>query len=324
MVQSKYTVEAEQTDLRLDLLVTQLIGNVSRSQIQKLIEEQGVQVNGCPAKANYKVRLGDLISYQLPETKYQKIEPENIPLDIIYEDKDLLVVNKAQGMVVHPAAGISRGTLVNALLYHCDQLSDVNGELRQGIVHRIDKDTSGLLIVAKSNLAHQELALQLKKYTVKRVYLALVHGVMMEPGGVVEAPIGRHSRDRQRMAVVTSNSKHAVTHYRVLERLNDFTLLECQLETGRTHQIRVHMAYLNHPLAGDPKYGPKKAAKLGFKGQALHAMALAFTHPRTKELLEFSAPPPDNFLQALKKLGSTYNFAEKVSGNGENSESPNS
>lgn len=319
-----YIVEIEQADLRLDVLLTQLISDTSRSQIQKLIEEEAVLVNERPAKANYKVRLGDAVAYSIPENSPMEIVAENIPLEIIYEDQDLLVVNKPQGMVVHPAAGVTRGTLVNALLYHCRTLSTINGEQRPGIVHRIDKDTSGLLIVAKNDLTHQDLALQLKKHTVKRVYLAVVHGVMMEPGGIIEAPIGRDTRDRQKMAVVMRNSKQAVTHYRVLERLADFTLLKCRLETGRTHQIRVHMAYLKHPLVGDPKYGHKKAADLGFNGQALHAKTIGFVHPRTKEAMEFSVPPPPGYQQALAALGSTYNFTEKVSVNGENSESPNS
>lgn len=306
MGKEHFEVEQETADLRLDILGVQMFSDMSRSQVQKLIEDEVILVNEKPAKANYKVHIGDIISYQIPEPVPLEVVPENIPLNIIYEDSDLLVVNKPQGMVVHPAAGVYRGTLVNALLYHCNDLSGINGVLRPGIVHRIDKDTSGLLLVAKNDLAHQDLARQIKDHTVKREYLALVHGVMMEPGGLIEAPIGRNTQDRQKMAVVMRNSKKALTHYRVLERLNGFTFIECRLETGRTHQIRVHMAYLNHPVVGDSKYGPRKAQDLGFRGQALHARTIGFIHPRSKEALEFTVDPPADYLQALAALGSTY------------------
>jgi len=303
MDRQQFTVEAELVNTRLDVLVSQFLTEFSRSQVQRLIEEEAVMVNEKAAKANYKVRLGDLITYRLPEPVPLEVVPEKIPLDIVYEDGDLLVVNKPQGMVVHPAAGVYRGTLVNALLYHCKDLSGINGVMRPGIVHRIDKDTSGLLLVAKNDLAHQDLARQIKEHTVKREYLALVHGVMMEPGGIIEAPIGRDSKDRQKMAVVMRNSKKALTRYRVLERLNGYTLIQCRLETGRTHQIRVHMAYINHPVVGDPKYGPRKAQDLGFSGQALHARTIGFSHPRTKEYLEFSVDPPPAYQQAKLALG---------------------
>lgn len=306
------------SDKRLDVLVTEKMPEYSRSQVQRLIEDEEILVNERPAKANYKVRRGDRISYRLPEPVPLEVIPENISLDIVYEDSDLLVVNKPQGMVVHPAAGINRGTLVNALLYHCKDLSGINGTLRPGIVHRIDKDTSGLLLVAKNDFAHRDLARQIKEHTVKREYLALVHGVMMEPGGLIEAPIGRNTGDRQKMAVVMKNSKKALTHYRVLERLNGYTLLRCRLETGRTHQIRVHMAYIKHPVVGDPKYGPRKAQDLGFSGQALHAGKIGFIHPRSKQPLEFAITPPPVFRQALEALGSSYDFTKEVGSHGEN------
>lgn len=307
----RFAVEEETAGLRLDVLMTQVLAKTSRSQVQKFIEDEVILVNDKPAKANYKTRLGDRISYFVPEPEPLEVVPENIPLDILYEDSDLLVVNKPRGMVVHPAAGVNRGTLVNALLYHCKDLSGINGILRPGIVHRIDKDTSGLLLVAKNDFAHQELAKQMKEHTVKRIYLALVHGTMMEPGGVIDAPIGRDTKDRQKMAVVLRNSKHAVTHYRILERLDGYTLIECKLETGRTHQIRVHMAYLRHPVVGDPKYGPKKAADFGLQGQALHAGTIGFVHPRSKEYLEYNAVPPLDFQNVLAALGSTIKFAEE-------------
>jgi len=307
----QFAVEEETAGLRLDVLMTQVLAKTSRSQVQKFIEDEVILVNDKPAKANYKTRLGDRISYFVPEPEPLEVVPENIPLDILYEDSDLLVVNKPRGMVVHPAAGVNRGTLVNALLYHCKDLSGINGILRPGIVHRIDKDTSGLLLVAKNDFAHQELAKQMKEHTVKRIYLALVHGTMMEPGGVIDAPIGRDTKDRQKMAVVLRNSKHAVTHYRILERLDGYTLIECKLETGRTHQIRVHMAYLRHPVVGDPKYGPKKAADFGLQGQALHAGTIGFVHPRSKEYLEYNAVPPLDFQNVLAALGSTIKFAEE-------------
>lgn len=300
-------VTEEDKGVRLDIFLTRHLPRLSRTQAQRLIEKDAVLINGKPGKANYKVRAKDVIACRIPAPEPMQVEPEAIPLDILFEDEDLLVVNKPQGMVVHPANGNYRGTLVNALLYHCPDLSGINGILRPGIVHRIDKDTSGLLVVAKNDEVHRELARQIKDHLVKREYLALVHGTMMEPGGIIEAPIGRDLNDRQKMAVVLKNSKKAITEYHVLERLVDYTLVECRLRTGRTHQIRVHMAYLNHPVVGDAKYGPKKA-HLGFTGQALHARTLCFYHPRTGKRLEFSVAPPPVFIQVLRELGSTYRF----------------
>jgi len=263
-------VTGEQAGMRLDVYVSGLVPEMTRSRVQKLIIEGGVTVNGIPSKSNYKVREGDTVSVKVPRPEPLEVTAEQIPLDIVYEDKDLLVVNKPQGMVVHPAAGNYTGTLVNALLEHCDDLSGINGVIRPGIVHRIDKDTSGLLVVAKNDKAHLGLARQIKEHTVSRKYIALVHGNIAEPRGIVDAPIGRDPHNRKKMAVITRNSKPAVTKYRVVERFENYTLVECSLETGRTHQIRVHLAYLGHPVAGDPAYGPKKNP-LGLKGQALHA-----------------------------------------------------
>ena len=304
------TAGEEHRDMRLDVFLSREIAGLSRNQAQKLIADGRVLVNSKPGKAKMRLDAHDLISCDVPAPVELAAEPENIPLDIIYEDSDLLVVNKPRGMVVHPAHGNYSGTLVNALLAHCRDLSGINGVLRPGIVHRIDKDTSGLLVVAKNDLSHRELARQIKEHTVKREYVALVHGVMTEPGGIIEAPIGRDERDRQKMAVKLNNSRLAVTEYRVLERLPAYTLVACRLKTGRTHQIRVHMAYIKHPVAGDPKYGPKKA-QFGLKGQALHAGVLGFKHPRTGEWLEFSAPPPPQFIRAVEDLGSKYRIEER-------------
>lgn len=285
---------------RLDVGVTEVIGK-SRSYVQGLIEEGLVLVNGAVKKSNYKIRPEDNVTVVIPPPKELRVEAEAIPLKIVYEDEDLLVVNKPQGMVVHPAPGAWAGTLVNALLSHCQNLSGINGVLRPGIVHRIDKDTSGLLVVAKSDLAHQGLAEQIKAHSMTRQYQAIVHGVLFEPSGTVEAPIGRDPVDRKKMAVVFQHSKKAVTHYQVLERFRDFTYIQARLETGRTHQIRVHMAYLKHPVLGDPLYGPRKNP-FDLQGQMLHAMLLGFKHPRTGEYMEFSAPPPELFLNLLEKI----------------------
>lgn len=286
--------------VRLDVGVTEVLGK-SRSFVQNLIGQGKVKVNGSSKKANYKVRQGDVIAVEIPALLEAKAEPEDILLDILYEDEDVLVVNKPQGMVVHPAPGAWTGTLVNALLYHCRSLSGINGVLRPGIVHRIDKDTSGILAVAKNDVAHQSLAAQLKVHSMERKYLALVRGVILESSGTVEAPIGRDPTQRKRMAVVMQNSKAAVTHYVALERFKEATLLEVRLETGRTHQIRVHMAYINHPVLGDPLYGPAKNA-FGLQAQMLHAVHLGFAHPRSGEWLEFKAPVPGIFAELLVKL----------------------
>jgi len=286
--------------IRLDIGVTDILGK-SRSFIQGLIAQDCVIVNGSPKKANYRVRQGDKIEVEFPIPRESTAEPENIPIEILYEDEDVLVVNKPQGMVVHPAPGAWTGTLVNALLYHCQNLSGINGVLRPGIVHRIDKDTSGILVVAKNDIAHQGLAAQLKAHTMDRKYLALVHGVVLEPSGTVDAPIGRDPKDRKRMAVVMQHSKLAVSHYTVLERFRESTYLEVRLETGRTHQIRVHMRYIKHPVLGDPVYGTKKD-QFGLQGQMLHAAHLGFEHPRSGIWMKFDVSVPRKYAILLEKL----------------------
>lgn len=274
----------------------------SRSKLQKLIKEGLVERNGKPCKANAEVKAGDAIRLHLPAEPDESLPaPENIPLDVVYEDEDLAVINKPKGMVVHPAPGNPSGTLVNALLYRFRTLSATGGETRPGIVHRIDRLTSGLLVVAKNDAAHEALARQFAQHTAHREYLCLVHGNMKEDSGTVDAPIGRHRTDRKRMAV-TDDGRRAVTHWRVLERFGNETLLDVALETGRTHQIRVHMAYIKHPIVGDEVYG-SAAPKLGLNGQALHGYRLTFTHPRTNETMTFTAPLPDDFVTALHRLG---------------------
>lgn len=283
----------------------------TRSSVQKLIEEENVRLNGAPAAKNARLREGDRVEATEPPLEVLDVKPQNIPLDIVYEDQDLLVVNKPKGMVVHPAAGNPDGTLVNALLFHCgDSLSGINGVIRPGIVHRIDKDTSGLLIVAKNDRAHQSLAEQIAVHSFTRIYNAVVYGVVKEEEGTVSAPIGRHPTDRKRMAVLSSGGREAVTHYRVLERFPGFTLVECRLETGRTHQIRAHMAHIGHPVAGDPVYGPKKCIT-ELQGQCLHARVIGFIHPATGEYLEFdSGLPPyfERFLEKLRRSGKERGF----------------
>ena len=293
-----YTFVAEEK-ARIDKWMSEQ-SDWSRSQIQDWIKAGDLLVNGQVVKPNYKLQEGDEIVVTVPEAIELEVLPENIKLDVVYEDEDVIVVNKARGMVVHPAAGHTSGTLVNALLYHCDDLSGINGVKRPGIVHRIDKDTTGLLMVAKNDVAHESLASQLKDRKIKREYIALVHGEVAHELGTIEAPIGRDTNDRQRMTVTDKNAKEAITHFRLLERYKDFTLVECKLETGRTHQIRVHMRYIGHPLAGDPKYGPRRTIQLN--GQALHAATLGFFHPRTDEWLEFEAPLPADFEAELAKL----------------------
>lgn len=284
---------------RIDKYVT--ADGLTRSQIQKLIENGDITVNGRCVKPNYKLKLNDEINITLPEPKEADIKAENIPLDIVYEDNDLLVVNKPRGMVVHPAPGNYEGTLVNALMYHCkDSLSGINGVLRPGIVHRIDKDTSGLLLVAKTNEAHLSLADQLKEKTTKREYVCIVNGLLKSRSGTIDAPIGRHPTSRLKMTVTASNSKNAVTHFKVLEYLNNATYVSCRLETGRTHQIRVHMQYIGHSILGDPVYASKDPYHLN--GQALHARLIGFTHPTSGKYMEFTAEPPQYFLDLLDKL----------------------
>ena len=284
---------------RIDKYVT--ADGLTRSQIQKLIENGDITVNGRCVKPNYKLKLNDEINITLPEPKEADIKAENIPLDIVYEDNDLLVVNKPRGMVVHPAPGNYEGTLVNALMYHCkDSLSGINGVLRPGIVHRIDKDTSGLLLVANTNEAHLSLADQLKEKTTKREYVCIVNGLLKSKSGTIDAPIGRHPTLRLKMTVTASNSKNAVTHFKVLEYLNNATYVSCRLETGRTHQIRVHMQYIGHSILGDPVYASKDPYHLN--GQALHARLIGFTHPTSGKYMEFTAEPPQYFLDLLDKL----------------------
>lgn len=295
----QHIISESEVNERLDKVISSLHEECSRSQVQQWIKEKKVTVNGKHEKANYRCVLNDQIYIEIPEPEVLDVQPENMDLDIYYEDADVLVVNKPKGMVVHPSHGHMTGTLVNGLMFHCKDLSGINGVLRPGIVHRIDKDTSGLLMVAKNDLAHEKLAQQLKDKTVTRKYYALVHGVIPHEVGTIDAPIGRDPDDRQRMAVV-DNGKPAITHFSVIERLNNYTLVECQLETGRTHQIRVHMKYIGFPLVGDPKYGPKKTLSIG--GQALHAGLLGFTHPRTNQYLEFEAPLPKEYEELLNQL----------------------
>ena len=288
---------------RIDKQLGHHFAQYSRSQLQRWIEDGNVQVNGQAVKPKYKLATGDVVTIEPEKPKKIDLVPENIPLDIIYEDDDVIVVNKPQGMVVHPAPGHPDHTLVNALLYH-SPLSTINGEFRPGIVHRIDKDTSGLLMVAKNDMAHRSLAAQLKAKTNEREYVALVHGVIKEDRGTIDAPLGRSLKDRKKQAVV-ADGRHAVTHFKVLKRYHHYTLVACRLETGRTHQIRVHMKYIGHPLAVDPLYGPRKT--LPGNGQYLHARLLGFKHPRTGKQLTFTAPLPPYFRQMLDKLDKSDN-----------------
>lgn len=301
-----YTADEKTAGERIDKAICAFNEEFSRSAVQKLIEQGAVCINGIVITKNHKVKLGDKISVVVPENTTLEVTAENIPLDIRYEDNDLLVVNKPKDMVVHPAAGNYNGTLVNALLYHCkDSLSGINGVIRPGIVHRIDKDTSGLLIVAKNDFAHISLSEQIKAHSFAREYQAVVYGRFKNTEGTVDAPIGRHPVDRKKMTVTQKNSKNAVTHYNVVEEYRDFTHIAVQLETGRTHQIRVHMSYIGHPVAGDPVYGPKKViTSLG--GQCLHAGLIGFKHPRTNEYIEIKSELPEyftSFLRSIKKNG---------------------
>ncbi|CRK80557.1 RluA family pseudouridine synthase [Neobacillus massiliamazoniensis] len=299
MEKMEHTILEDQNGDRIDKVISTLDEEWSRTQVQQWIKDGHVLVNGQKIKTNYKCSLNDQIEIIIPEPEELDVVPEDLNLDIYFEDSDVLVVNKPKGMVVHPAPGHITGTLVNGLMAHCKDLSGINGVLRPGIVHRIDKDTSGLLMVAKNDMAHESLVNQLVEKTVTRKYKAIVHGVIPHEFGTIDAPLGRDPKDRQSMTVV-DNGKHAVTHFNVIERFKDFTFIECQLETGRTHQIRVHMKYIGYPLAGDPKYGPKKTFDIG--GQALHAGILGFDHPRTKEYLQFEAPLPAEFESLLDQL----------------------
>ncbi|MEE6131240.1 MULTISPECIES: RluA family pseudouridine synthase [Bacillaceae] len=293
-------IEEGQKSERIDKVLATANAEWSRSQVQQWIKDECAKVNGDTVKGNYKCKVGDVVTLEVPDLKEPDIVAEEMDLDIYYEDEDVLVVNKPRGMVVHPAPGHYTGTLVNGLMAHCKDLSGINGVTRPGIVHRIDKDTSGLLMVAKNDMAHESLVNQLVAKTVTRRYKAIVHGVIQHDHGTIDAPIGRDKQDRQSMTVTDDKSRDAVTHFTVLERFKDFSLVECKLETGRTHQIRVHMKYIGFPLAGDPKYGPKKT--LPIEGQVLHAGVLGFVHPRTNEYIEFEAPVPKVFEEMLELL----------------------
>lgn len=296
---TKYEFIAEENGIRVDKYIK--IENMPRSQIQKIIDDGNVTVNGKTVKGSVKLKIGDIIEISVPDPVELDIKAENIPLDIVYEDEHMLVINKPQGMVVHPAAGNYEGTLVNALMYHCkDSLSGINGVMRPGIVHRIDKDTSGLLLVAKTNEAHLSLSEQIKNKTAHRHYVCIVHGIVANKKGIIDAPIGRHPTSRLKMAVTPNNSKEAVTHFEVLEHLDNASYVACDLETGRTHQIRVHMQYIGHPIMGDPLYLNKNSHNL--KGQALHAQRISFNHPTTGERMEFTAEPPKYFTELLDIL----------------------
>ena len=297
-----FSIETE-NDIRIDKYLAQEMPELSRSHIQKLIKDGNILVNQKPVKANYRLSFDDMVEVTIPELKEPEIEAENIPLDILYEDADIIIVNKPKQMVVHPAPGHYSGTLVNALMYHCgSQLSGINGVMRPGIVHRIDMDTTGSLLVCKNDMAHQHLAAQLKEHSIKRVYEAVVHGNIKEDKGTVNAPIGRHPVDRKKMSIHAKQARDAVTHYKVLKRFGNYTYIQCELETGRTHQIRVHMASIGHPLVGDMVYGPAKCPFRDLIGQTLHAKTLGIIHPRTGEYLEVNAPLPQYFTELLDKL----------------------
>lgn len=298
----KIEIQPADSGVRLDKLISLKAENMTRSAAEKLIADGNATINGKVLTKSYRGAVGDCIDLIIPEPEKLDVQAEEIPLEIMYEDDDLLVVNKAKGMVVHPAAGNYTGTLVNALLAHCgDSLSGINGIIRPGIVHRIDKDTSGLLVVAKNDFAHRKLAEQIKSHSFTRLYEAVVHGNLKEDDGTIDAPIGRHPLHRKMMAVTEKNSRNAVTHYHVLARYNGFTHVQCRLETGRTHQIRVHMAYIGHPVAGDPVYGPKKPVP-NLNGQCLHARVIGFLHPRDGRYIEITSDLPEYFVRFLKRL----------------------
>lgn len=302
MEELRYEVTEGEQGIRIDKFLTFRNGSLSRSYLQKLLKEEQIQVGGKPVKANYKVQAGDTIVLFIPEAKELEVLPEEMDLDILYEDDSILIINKPKGMVVHPSAGHDTGTLVNGILWHCQgKLSGINGVLRPGIVHRIDRDTTGVLVVCKNDSAHRNLAEQLKVHSITRRYRALVWGNLKEDQGTIEGPIGRHPVDRKKMAINPKNGKDAVTHYQVLERFKDCTYIECTLETGRTHQIRVHMTSIGHPLLGDEIYGNRKNP-YHLQGQTLHAMVLGFVHPDTGEYMEFTAPLPEYFEKLLQKL----------------------
>ena len=296
------TFRAVQDGERIDRYLSGCLEDLSRSYIQKLVKDGNIRVDGRIVKANYKLSVGEEIRVLVPEPEVPDIRPENIPLDILYEDDDILVVNKPKGMVVHPAPGHYEHTLVNAVMYHCgDQLSGINGVMRPGIVHRIDMDTTGSLLICKNDQAHRILAEQLKEHSITRRYHAIVHGNLKDDHGTVDAPIGRHSTDRKKMSTKAPNARSAVTHYSVLERFGDYTYIECKLETGRTHQIRVHMSSIGHPILGDPVYGPARCP-YKLQGQTLHAKILGINHPSTGAYMEFDAPLPEYFVKLLDVL----------------------
>lgn len=297
-----FQVEKENAGIRIDKYLSDNMKDISRSYLQKLLKEKSITVNEKEIKTNYKIQEGDMVSVSVPEPEEPDILPEEIPLDILYEDDSLMVVNKPKNMVVHPSAGHLSGTLVNAVLFHCKgNLSGINGIMRPGIVHRIDKDTTGALLICKTDTCHRILAEQLKVHSITRKYRAVVQGNLKDDEGTIEGPIGRHATDRKKMAINYKNGKEAITHYRVLERFGNATYIECQLETGRTHQIRVHMASIGHPLLGDTTYGSSKNP-YHLQGQTLHAMVLGFLHPVTNTYMEFTAPLPEYFLKLLEKL----------------------
>ena len=300
MEKTLLTVDERDEGLRIDKYLSQIFEDKSRSFIQGLIEKENVKVNNKIPKSNYKLKRNDEIEIIMPEPEILSVEPEDIPIDIIYEDEDVIVVNKPQGMVVHPAPGNYRGTLVNALLYHCKDLSSINGIIRPGIVHRIDKDTSGVLVIAKNDESHNKLSEQLKDHSMKREYYALIEGRLKNDSGTIDKPLGRCKKDRLKIGIV-EDGKRAVTHYEVLVRYNGYTLIKCVLETGRTHQIRVHMASIGFPLVGDPLYGFKRQ-KFKLEGQVLHAKTLGFIHPRTQQYMEFSSELPQYFNDLIIKL----------------------
>lgn len=303
-----FTVETEE-GIRIDKYLALNLPDLSRSHVQKLIRDDLIIVNKKPVKANYRLSLYDQIEVVIQEPEEPEILPENLPLDILYEDSDVIIVNKPKQMVVHPAPGHPSGTLVNALMYHCGkELSGINGVMRPGIVHRIDMDTTGSLLVCKNDMAHQKLAEQLKEHSITRIYKAVVHGNIKEDEGTVNAPIGRHPTDRRKMSIHAKQGRSAITHFQVLERFGEFTYIQCRLETGRTHQIRVHMASIGHPLLGDAVYGPARCPVKGLQGQTLHAGTLGFMHPRTEEYLEVQAPLPDYFVDLLQKLSCISSF----------------
>lgn len=296
------TYQADQTGERLDVFLVRQQPDFSRAHVQKLLRDGGALVDGRVRKANYKLNGNEIITLTIPEAEPVEIKAEDIPLDILYEDEDIIVVNKSRGMVVHPASGVNTGTLVNALLFHCHDLSGINGEIRPGIVHRLDKDTSGVMVCAKNDKAHINLAEQIRTKSAHRIYQAVVHGNIKEEAGIIKGDIGRHLTDRKKMAIVQENGKSAVTHFKVLERFGDYTLVECQLETGRTHQIRVHMTSIGHPLVNDPKYGPRKTTPFAIAGQALHSLMLTLRHPSTGAEMQFEAPLPEDMEKILTAL----------------------